>query len=274
MDCEQVRSWLVDFADGTVDQGTRIKVQEHLKGCEACRQDLEEIRILFEELGTIRDETPPPSLREGFEEMLHAGMARSETTGALSNEEQTGEIRVRPSAGWSWWPQVAAAVVLVVAGALLDRLVFTGSSPDDGPSVYVTGTGQEELKDLLATGPADGSSPSMRIRTIESVSCTNNPDPQVIDILFTVLNRDGNVNVRYAAARRLACYIGQEEVRTGLIESLAIQEEPLIQITLLNFLVRTGETRAVKVLKQLMYNPENPEIVREEANRAITILES
>jgi hypothetical protein len=273
MDCEQVRSRLVDYADGSIDQEHRAQVKEHLKGCEACRQELEEIRILFEELGAVRDEPPPPSLREGFEKMLHAEMAGSTTLLKASNEGETGEIRVRTSTGRTWWPQVAAAVILLLAGALMDRLVFTGGTPVDRPSASVTGPVYQELRDLLATGP-EVVSPSMRIRTIESVSCTGHPDQEVIDILFSVLNRDGNVNVRYAAARRLSCYIGEEEVRTGLIESLAIQEEPFIQITLLNFLVQTGETRAVKVLKQLMYNPENPEIVREEATRGITILES
>jgi len=60
----------------------------------------------------------------------------------------------------------------------------------------------------------------------------------------------------------------------SLIESLAIQDEPLIQITLLNYLVAMGETRAVNVIKKLMYNQENPDIVRKEASKGINILES
>ena len=133
---------------------------------------------------------------------------------------------------------------------------------------------QTGIKNILVTGVPGVSSPSVRISAIESVLCDEHADPETVDILFTVLNRDRNVNVRYAAAQQLACYIQEEDIRTGFIESLAIQNEPLIQITLLNFLVEMGETRAVTVLKQLMYNPENPEIVREEATKGISILES
>ncbi len=274
--CEQIRIWLIDFVDGNLDQETHTKVYEHIERCEACNQDMEEIKTLFEELSTVKNEVPPGNMKEEFQQMLNTEIAKSETKLKVYDEEGTGSIRILPKISKSWWIQVAAAIVLLIAGALIDRLVLTGKIQTDR-SVNALADLENEMQDmkkLLLTSLGSETSPSVRIRAIDSVQFIKEPDSEMIDILFTALNMDQNVNVRFAAAQTLAQYIQSEQIRTGFIESLAIQNEPLIQITLVNLLVRMGETRAVNVIKQLMYNPENPDIVREEAQKGINILES
>jgi len=140
MNCEQIRTWLIDFADHNLDQETSNNVREHLKACETCRQDLEEIEILFKELNNVQDETPPASVKEEFRQMLSAEMLKSETDINGFEERETGSIRVRPTIGRSRWFQVAAVVILLIAGALIDRLVFTTSTQSGGPGTALTGS--------------------------------------------------------------------------------------------------------------------------------------
>ncbi|UCG29088.1 MAG: HEAT repeat domain-containing protein [Bacteroidales bacterium] len=272
--CEQISIWLVDFADGTLDKETYRNVYEHLESCKACSQNLQEIKALLEELGTVENEVPPGSLKEGFHKMLNSEISKSGIRFEGSDKEKSGLIRILPKRNRSFWFQIAAAVALLVAGALIDNLLLSGSRQKNISADTYPGLENQKTAgtSLLAFNLLNEESPSVRIRAIDSLRSIPEPDSDVIDVLFSVLNMDDNVNVRFSAAQTLAQNIQHEYVRAGLIESLTIQNEPLIQIALIHVLVQSGEIRAGDVMKQLVYNPGTQEIVRTEARKGLDIL--
>jgi len=272
--CEQISIWLVDFADGNLDKETYGKVHEHLEHCKVCSQNLQEIKTLLDELGKVENEVAPGSIKEEFYQMLNSEIRKTGIRFKGQDEESPGVIRVFPKINRSFWFQIAAAVILLVSGALVDRLILPASRQKNIPAYASVDQDSEKYarNKLFLVNLMNEKSPSARIRAIDSIQAIKEPDQEIIEVLFSVLNMDQNVNVRYTAAQTLAQYSQNEQIRTGLIESLTIQNEPLIQVTLINFFIQSGEIRAGDVMKQLIYNPETQEIVREEAQKGLNIL--
>jgi len=190
------------------------------------------------------------------------------------DEAFPGVIQVLPKINRSFWFQIAAAVILLVSGALVDRLILPASKQKNIPAYTSFNQDGEEyaMNNLFPGNILNERSPSARIRVIDSIQYIKEPDQDIIEVLFSVLNTDRNVNVRYTAVQTLAQYSQNEKIRTDLIESLTKQDDPLIQITLINLLTQSGEIRAGDAMKQLIYNPETQEIVREEAQKGLNIL--
>jgi HEAT repeat protein len=95
------------------------------------------------------------------------------------------------------------------------------------------------------------------------------PDAQVLSVLLRVVELDPNVNVRLAAVDALQGFIRNPRVRTGLIDALARAQSPLIQIDLINAMVRGNEKDSVAVIKALLQKPDVDPTVRERAEWAL-----
>src|SRR5947199_292919 len=71
-------------------------------------------------------------------------------------------------------------------------------------------------------------------------------DDEVVNALVKSMHSDPNTNVRLAALEALTKFRAQPHVRKVLIESLAIQKDPVVQIALIQLLVQMKEKDAVK----------------------------
>lgn len=272
--CQQVKTWLIDYVDDKLDKKKKAIVEEHLNTCEFCNQDLEELKTLFAELDAMVNEEPPKSIKEEFKQMLNLEIARSEKHVEYIPKKETGRISLPTSWYRSWWLNIAAIVALLITGAITGRIILPEKIHTEVPVNEFTDIKHEvqSLNELMLENILYERSPSTRINIIDSVQFITNPDEDIFEVLLTTLNQDKNVNVRFAAAQSLAQYPESEKIRLGLMESLVWQKEPFIQITLINILIRMEEIRAVDIMNQLMYNPENHELVREEAQKGISIL--
>lgn len=149
-----------DLLDGVLEGAARREAERHLAGCPACRARTEELRGLVGRVtGLPRSLPPDPALRERLrarlEEREDEG-ARPETFGiAPAAHEGT------PRSGVRWRPLAAAAVVVLLLGALATyRLVSGGgASPESGDSASAlvdarAGSGAEEGLDELRDAEA------------------------------------------------------------------------------------------------------------------------
>jgi len=95
---------------------------------------------------------------------------------------------------------------------------------------------------------------------------------KVTNALFVALNKDDNVNVRLAALEALKPYIKESNVRERLIKSIGVQDSPLVQIALAEFMVSIQERKSVGELKQLLENEGVPKEVKNKISESIKIL--
>jgi hypothetical protein len=109
------------------------------------------------------------------------------------------------------------------------------------------------------------SSPSSRITAIYAAEKQKKIQKPLFDALFEVLNNDPNANVRMAALDVLSTKMSDAEIRKRLVYAMVEQDEPMVQLMMIQMFTGTGEKDFIEQLGKLIQAPETDEEVREEA---------
>ncbi|MFO1498647.1 MAG: zf-HC2 domain-containing protein [Verrucomicrobiota bacterium] len=276
MNCERVKELLPDALAETLDERTKGELEAHLSGCTSCRDEVTNLQSVWAKLATLPEPNPSPALDDRFRTTLEA--FREGQKQALPNETQ--ERPLLSGCLGSLWPkqpvfQFAMAVLLFAFGLFLGLETVRRPSWDPGAAATnqaAVAQLREEMaamKQLLALSLLQQPSASERLRGVELTSRLDQPDVQVLSVLLRVLELDPNVNVRLAAVGALQQFINHLPVRKGLIDALAHAQSPLLQIDLIDALVRANAKDSVTVIESLLKNPEIEATVRERAEGAI-----
>ena len=111
-------------------------------------------------------------------------------------------------------------------------------------------------KEVMFAGLNNMESPASRITAASEAYKLKNTGNDVVDALVKTLNNDPNANVRLAALDGLARFYRDGYVRKKLIASLKKQQDPLVQIALINLLTRMRESGILEELNKIV-NDEN-----------------
>ena len=95
---------------------------------------------------------------------------------------------------------------------------------------------------------------------------------ELVGMLIRTMNNDESPNVRMAAVQALGNFTGLAGVREQLVRSLGEQDEPLVQIALINVLTEAGEKTAIAPIRSIASNEALPVEVRRTAEIALDIL--
>ena len=276
MNCKDVQTLLIDWLDQTLDESIAARVKEHLAGCEGCRHEADDLRVLFAAMKETPAETPPPALRESFDTMLQSELNMLTTANIIEEfrpDKQAKGKTIHLSLSSPVW-KVAAAVILVAGGIAIGKMLQQPSVPVQ-PGYAVLDSLRREIKDMkqaVMLNLIDDESASQRIRAVSYAEEMTNPDQQVIDVLIATLNHDKNVNVRLAALYSLTRFSDRRVVRDSLVSSLRTQTEPIIQVVLINLLAEKRETRAIAPIKDIMTNKKTLKEVKDVAQRSLKVI--
>jgi len=263
MDCKQVTSSIPDLIRDELSADVQQIIREHCETCESCARELNTAQEIWETLGEITDETPSPAMSARFHTMLEA----YEKGMHSAPDKQPWYQKI-----WQWWtrtqrrPAIAMAAVFVIA---LSLGFFSGKYLGNLP--YETGQMSElhqQIDDMQQTVSLlllQQSSASQRLLGVSKSTVVSQPNDELLSSLLQTVNSDPNVNVRLAAVDALFLYRDRPEVRTALLNSLDMQQHPMVQIALINQLVAMRENRALQSLKSLLENDQINENVREQA---------
>ena len=267
--CNDVKSLLIDYLDGQLAPAIRDKVEDHLKGCMDCREEIVQFKKLFEEMASTKLEQPSAALKENFNLMLQSELNITATMEMLKSKEEPKIAKMRTG---SRWLQIAASILLVAGG------MFAGMQLRNTPVVPVAYNGTEikdlkeevkEMKEAMLLNLLNEESASDRIRAVGYADEINNPDPRIIHALINTLNEDKNLNVRLAAINSLAKFSGNPIVVDSLIASLSKQKEPLLQIVLIKILTDQKQTKAIEPIKAILSNKQTLQPVKEIAEQGL-----
>lgn len=270
MKCEQVREQLPEYWTGTLEDPARADIESHFALCASCREEAESLSRLWRKLGAIPEERPSQALRARFEATLEAyeqGLRQGDRIERREKLEQ-----------WlaGWWPRQPAfqfgfALAFLAVG-LLVGYSLTLHNQGNGEMAWLRQEVQN-TRQLVTLSLLEQQSPSERLKGVDWSYRIQQPDPQVLSALLHAVNYDQNVNVRLAALDALHQSASNATVRSGLIESLARQSSPLVQIALIDLMVEIRDKEAAEPLRRLLLEPGlNPE-VRERAAWALPQLQ-
>jgi Tfp pilus assembly protein PilN len=267
MKCNQVNRYLPDLLLDQLDNKTKSEIESHLSICQKCKMEVENLNTMWTKLGSIPEQEPNTDSRFKFETMLEAykqGMQQSKVTRSWREIIN----------GWleKWLPrqpivQFATAILLFAVGIMIGSR-FGPVKKNNGELTQL----QQEVQNLrrsVTISLLKQQSPSERLQGVSLTSQLKQPNSEILTALLNTLNYDPNVNVRLATVDALYLFSERPMIRQGLIESLARQESPLVQIAIIDLLVDIREKRSIQALKKLIQDNHLNVEVKERAEWGI-----
>ncbi len=241
MTSDECRLLMAEYWAGQLGGAERELFEAHVSADAELRVELEELRSLWEGLRSLPEEQPSAALRARFYQRLNA----------------VGRER----AGWKvpGWAQLAAALGLFLLGVLVGRLHVNGRAPAEEAAQV------QQLRATLALSLLDRQSATARLEGVAWSSRVERPDSDLLSALLNALNHDPNVNVRLSSLDALEKFSGDVAVRKALVDSIPLQESPLMQIALIDALVQIRDHAAGIELKRLTGDAEIQGVVRQRA---------
>jgi len=254
MNCEELKINLPEYIDGKLDEQTSEAVRKHLHKCMACNELYTEMNSFLNFTDSFPDIEPPLGMKAEFMKMAEAEMPR-----------KPKQVLLIPA-----WLKVAA--VIAIALITYSGGYYFGSEKGRQQVVQLeTALGQTKQQVLLAslqeyTGP-------QKIDAVYTISQSGQTGDALIDALVATMNSDKNVNVRLAAINALSGLLDKNtRVKSELIRSLTLQENPLLQISLIQVLTESGVKEAREEIESMVRSEKTDENVKAFAKDMVKII--
>ncbi|WP_017730283.1 HEAT repeat domain-containing protein [Nafulsella turpanensis] len=171
--------------------------------------------------------------------------------------------------------QIAAAIALLAIGYWFGTLNADSAPPatalveDSRQNQQLAQIQQEvqEMKSMLSQ-----SSPSQRIKAVSYVQQNEVADDELVQVLIETMHFDENVNVRMAAIKALLHFRDRPQVRQAFVQSLQIQNDPNVQLQLIDGLIKMKNKEAVPQMQEMLQEKELQEVVKHRLQQGIGVL--
>ena len=165
--------------------------------------------------------------------------------------------------------QIAASLALAVMGYWLGYHTSQKNLPPVAADRNHAG-----IQQLLSLDHPNSSSAAERILALDRLAGEASADDETVQALINTLHFDPNVNVRMAALDALRPLASNPSVRYAFVQSLTIQRDPILQVSLIESLAGLNEKRAIRPLIKMAEDPENLEAVRQKAREAVSVIQA
>ena len=274
MNCQRAREHLPELLDTSRpnaegDGGLRAAVRTHLAGCPACARELATLTQTAAALDAMPTPPPSPRQRANFYAMLAA-----EKHGTAGTAPAAATRPHRP-ARWRWLLAPLAGAALLAAGFLAGQR--QASAPPAVDEVALRGElrklqGQINKMGQLVTysllqqqqGPAND-----RLSGVLAAARAERPSDKVLDDLVSALAFDPSANIRLRALEALYPHADRPVVRAGILAALPREQNPLVQLELIDFVAAAEDRAAAPALERLALDDATDRSVRDAAQRAL-----
>jgi hypothetical protein len=253
MEKEKLEALLIDYIDGKLNDPDRKMIENELVQNSDTKKLYEELRVVINAMDHAATLQPPSSLKTSFESMLKKEMA----------SEKKGKVVFFSPAFY----RVAAAVTLVVIGGGLGYWI--SKYQDQQEEIARIKTEMEATKNMMMALIQNDESASKRIQGVNVAMTIEKSDPQVVKALLKAMNQDPNTNVRLAALDALSKFYSDPAIKNELIEALSTQKDPVVQIALIQLMVKMKEKTIVNDLKRIIDDADAIKPLKDEAYTGI-----
>lgn len=280
MNCTTARAAFAELLDHRTPPTAQLEARAHLASCPDCQREFAALTQVASALDTLRVPAPSPRLRQNFYAMLEE--EKHSATSVLAAEERRRE-RARTT-GFGLFRRlfaplagVAALALAFVAGSRLAPPPAPAPAPADDATKRELAAVRGELKKMTQLvgytllqqqqGPAND-----RLRGVLASARDETPSDKVLDDLISALAFDPSANIRLRALEALYPHAERPLVRDGVLAALPREQNPLVQLELIDFVAAARARDAAPVLEKLSQNEQADLTVREAATRALAQL--
>ena len=230
------------YLDGTLSEADRQQLQSLIDSGDIDVLDLVDMEKIYRDAGSIDVPAPGPRMHDRFYAMLDKESKKQPVPRISKNGLHNIHF---PS-----WLQYAAVAATLAVGVLIGDLFAPFSDRDE--RIDLLSSEVTQMREVLMISLLQNDSPVERLRAVNISQQIPTSEDRVVEALLHTLNTDSNVNVRMAAVNALVERGNNPEVRRGLIESIAQQQSPLVQITLADAMVALQEPSAAPEFEKLL----------------------
>ncbi len=252
MKCEEVKINLPEYIDGKLEKTDSGEIEKHLQSCTECSEIYTGLNSFLKFTDSFPEIDPPTGMKEEFMKLVDAEFG-------VTKERRL----IFPD-----WLKVAA-MVFIVLGTFVTGY-YSGSKNKE---VQKLNYELAQLKqEVMLAGLRDYSGPQ-KIEAVYSVKNSEVVGDQMVNALVFTMNSDKNVNVRLAAINALSEMMDKNEnIKKELINSLSIQENPLLQISLIQILSESGVKEAKQKIESISQDENTNQQVRDFAKDMVKII--
>ena len=277
MNCTAARETFPELLDQRTPATAHLDARAHLAGCPDCQREFSALSQTLAALDAMPTPTPSPRLRQNFYAMLE----EEKNSAASVRLAEARERRVHRLSLLGWFLSPVAACALVAVG------FYAGTRqippPASAPSAETVAL-RNEIRDLRGQmgkvqqlvvgsilqqqqGPV-----SSRLQDVLAAAKSDHPDEKVLNVLINALAFDPSVNIRLRALEALYAHADNKVVRDGVLASLPREQDPLVQLELIDFLAAARDREAAPALEKMTQNEAIDHSVRDAARRALAQL--
>jgi len=272
MNCTQAQERFADLLDARRSGTDHAEARAHLATCPDCQREYATLARTLAALDALPAAQPGPALRRNFYAMLE-----EEKLAAAAVPASARPRRAVRAALWRWILAPAAAGALAIAAFLAGtRYAPPPAAPGLDPAT------KRELAELRARVDSVGQlvgysllqqrSTSERLQGVLATLDRKDPGQKVLSDLIGALALDPSANVRLSALDALYPHANQQLVRSGVLASLPREQNPLVQVAMIDFLVAARDREAAPELGRMARNETLDRAVRDAAQRGLAQL--
>lgn len=272
MNCTQALERLTELLDPRNTTLSTDAVRSHLSSCPGCQREYDELRQTLDSLDALPPARPSPHLRENFYAMLAEEKL-------LAARAQTAGARPRPHKfHWRWLLAPLAACALLALGFIVGQrsvpVPAESTTPDAATQRQIAELQQkvDSMGQLVGYSLLQPQPANQRLKGVLAVQALASPNEQVLTQLISTLALDPSTNVRLTALESLYPHANQDVVRAGVLASLEREQNPLVQVAMIDFLVAARDREAAATFELLSRRDNVNSSVRDAARRALAQL--
>jgi HEAT repeat protein len=253
MNIEEWENKIIDYIDGRLEAEDRTSLEHELEKRREVFQLYQQLKLVIEAMDRSKDVEPTVRLRASFEKALRE---------AAGEKREAKVIFFQPV-----FFRAAAAVALVLTGVAIG--LWITKTQQQNEEMLALRKEVEKTNAQIQSMLENENSASQRLLGVNVALQMEKPGDEVVRALVKAMNEDPNSNVRLAALDALGKFHTEPAVRTAIIKSLSTQKDPIVQIALIQLLVRMKEKGVVKELERMVEDEQNIKAVKDEAYHGI-----
>ena len=263
MDKKEVRSLIERYEQGLLNEEEERRLESWIETGRLDLNDFPELHALHQSV----ENSGTPEMSEksdlGFYDMIARAIKQQKRNKFSGLLDKIFMVKENYSLPWVY------SVLLLATGAALGWWLKPTTVDNE-----ITNLSQEvrEMKEMMMLSLLEGESISDRLKAVNLSHEIPEGSGRVVEALFRTLNGDDNVNVRLAALDAVAFYTDDPVVRRRLVESIGMQESPLMQMAMAEWMVALQEKSALHELRQILKSDDTPLEVKKKIKESIEVL--
>ena len=249
MDIGNLEVKIIDYIDGRLSDTEKAEVEQELIRNAKAFTMYEQLKEVMQAMDHAERLEPSPNLKLRFDETLRTEI----------ESFRPGKVVFFQSSFY----RVAAAIALLIVGGGIG--FWISKHNDQREKLQALAKEMEATKLMMMTLIGNQESASQRIQGVNVAMTIGSADDDVVKALIKRMNEDPNTNVRLAALDALSKFYKEPIVRKALIEGLSSQKDPVVQIALIQLMVKIKEKGIVTDLEKIVEDKETMEAVKDEA---------